>query len=240
MNVSLIVGGCGLLMFGVERVRPGRAFPRVAGWLPRALLFNCAQAMIIFASGFFVSGWASRHRLWSADRLGLIGGALVGYLACTFVFYWWHRWRHEVPQLWRWLHQLHHSPQRLEVLASFYKHPLELLLDSLIGGVTLFLVVGLSPAPATLPALLCGVASLFYHWNICTPRWLGYVIQRPESHCVHHESGVHNYNYSDLPLWDILFGTFRNPCEWDAQCGFEGGRERQILAMLVGREVSES
>jgi sterol desaturase/sphingolipid hydroxylase (fatty acid hydroxylase superfamily) len=37
--------------------------------------------------------------------------------------------------------------------------------------------------------------------------WLGSVFQRPESHCVHHQEGVHSFNYSDLPLWDMLLGV---------------------------------
>ena len=53
-----------------------------------------------------------------------------------------------------------------------------------------------------------------------TPRWLGYLIQRPESHCRHHEFGVHASNYSDLPLWDILFGSFHNPASWEGRAGF--------------------
>ena len=56
--------------------------------------------------------------------------------------------------------------------------------------------------------LLTGIAELFYHWNVRTPHWLGYFVQRPESHCVHHQRGRHRNNYSDLPLWDIAFGTF--------------------------------
>ena len=44
--------------------------------------------------------------------------ALVGYLAITFVYYWWHRARHQSDVLWRVLHQLHHSPARLELAAT--------------------------------------------------------------------------------------------------------------------------
>jgi sterol desaturase/sphingolipid hydroxylase (fatty acid hydroxylase superfamily) len=66
-------------------------------------------------------------RPWSVDGLGTTGGAILGYFVITFVYYWWHRWRHEVPFLWRWLHQVHHSPARIEIITSFYKHPLEML-----------------------------------------------------------------------------------------------------------------
>ena len=52
---------------------------------------------------------------------------------------------------------------------------------------------------------------MFQHANIRTPHWLGYIVQRPESHSAHHERGVHARNYGDLPLFDIIFGTFHNP-----------------------------
>ena len=43
-----------------------------------------------------------------------------------------------------------------------------------------------------------------------TPRWVGYVMQRPEHHSTHHEFNVHNYNYGDIKWWDRFFGTFKD------------------------------
>lgn len=57
------------------------------------------------------------------------------------------------------------------------------------------------------------------------------------SHLVHHQDGLHAYNYADLPLWDMLFGTFRNPREWNESCGF-GKRETRLLEMLAGKDVN--
>ncbi len=71
--------------------------------------------------------------------------------------------------------------------------------------------------------------------DIRTPRWLGYLIQRPESHCVHHQRGWHRNNYSDLPLWDILFGTFENPDASRYSCGFGVDAEQHVGTMLMGR-----
>ena len=84
---------------------------------------------------------------------------------------------------------------------------------------------------------MTGLAELLYHWNVRTPYWLGFLIQRPESHCVHHQQGLHSFNYADLPLWDMLFGTLRNPRTWSASCGFEGQRECRVGEMLRGVEV---
>lgn len=81
---------------------------------------------------------------------------------------------------------------------------------------------------------------IFQHANINTPHWLGYLIQRPENHNIHHGRGVHHYNYPDLPLWDMVFGTFRNPRELrDVRCGFYQGASARLLDMLIGRDVTK-
>jgi sterol desaturase/sphingolipid hydroxylase (fatty acid hydroxylase superfamily) len=236
MNITLCVAIAALFMIVAERAWPGRRWPRVRGWWPRALAASAVQVSIVLAAGLTWDTWFQRWQPWSADALGTPGGALLGYLAITFVYYWWHRARHEVPCLWRWLHQLHHSPQRLEVVTSFYKHPLELAANGVLSSAILYLIVGVGPAAASLAVLLTGLAELFYHWNVRTPHWLGFLVQRPESHCVHHQAELHAWNYADLPVWDALFGTLRNPRAWNGSCGF-GHAEHRLGAMLRGVDV---
>jgi sterol desaturase/sphingolipid hydroxylase (fatty acid hydroxylase superfamily) len=175
--------------------------------------------------------------LWNTQALGITGSAVIGYLVITFIYYWWHRARHQNHFLWRWIHQVHHSPQRIEVITSFYKHPLELIVNSILSSTILYMLVGVDPKAGSLAILLTGLAELFYHWNVKTPYWLGFIFQRPESHCVHHQEGLHKYNYSDLPLWDILFGTFLNPKTFEAKCGFGPERELRLGKMLMGVDV---
>lgn len=239
MLIPAIVFAVALLMFVVELARPGRKWPAVTGWWLRAVFLNLLQVGSVLLGGVVWESWMVRHRLWSADMLGITGGAIVGYIVITFIYYWWHRWRHEVGFLWRWFHQVHHSPQRIELITSFYKHPFELVFNGVLSSAILYLLVGVGPAAASVAVLLTGVAELFYHWNVRTPHWLGYIVQRPESHCIHHQESVHTFNYSDLPLWDMLFGTFRNPEKWDATCGF-GEKEHRLVEMLAGKDVYAS
>ena len=237
MLVTLAVLAVAGIMIAVERAVPGRHWPRVRSWWLRALLLNAVQVGAVWLAGAAWNGFMERHRPWSADGLGLVLGALLGYVAITFVYYWWHRWRHEVGFLWRWFHQVHHSPQRIEVITSFYKHPFEIVFNSALSSAILYLGLGVGREAASLAVLLTGLAELFYHWNVRTPYWLGFVFQRPESHCIHHQEGVHSFNYSDLPLWDWLFGTLRNPRSFEARCGF-GEREERLGEMLLGVDVN--
>jgi sterol desaturase/sphingolipid hydroxylase (fatty acid hydroxylase superfamily) len=55
---------------------------------------------------------------------------------------------------------------------------------------------------------------------------------------VHHAKGVHAYNYSDLPLFDILFGTFKNPSRYVSETGFYQGASERISDMLLFKDVS--
>jgi sterol desaturase/sphingolipid hydroxylase (fatty acid hydroxylase superfamily) len=238
MLVAGTVLAVALVMMAIEATRPGRSFPKVANWYVRAMAFNGFQALSVFTLGGVADHFFQTHRPWSLEGLGPVGGALVGYLVHSFVYYWWHRWRHEVPFFWRWIHQLHHSPQRIEIVTSFYKHPIEIALNGVISSAVLFGLLGLSPEAGTGAFLISGLAELLYHWNVKTPHWLGYIIQRPESHCVHHEEGLHGYNYGDLPVFDWMFGTLRNPPEWQKTCGLGPENEHRVLEMLAGVDVT--
>ncbi len=241
MSIVIFITACvGLLMLLIERRHPGRLWPSPKTWVLRALAFNTAQTTVIFISGLTWNHWLAVHSLVHLHSGYALLDAALGYFVITFVFYWWHRWRHEVPQLWLWLHQIHHSPKRLELLTTFYKHPVEIVLDSILSSLVAYTLLGLSPAAGTMAFVMTGLAEMFYHWNIRTPQWLGCFIQRPESHCVHHQRGVHRYNYSDLPIWDLLFGTFKNPPSYTRDCGFDGEREEKLADMLKGKNVLRS
>lgn len=238
MTFSFIVFLVSLKMFILELFKPARKWMPVVNWWGRAFLLNAIGWFTVFIYGTSLSTWMAEHRLWSADGLGVTGGAALGYLVLSFVNYWWHLLRHKSTFFWRWFHQIHHSPQRIEVLTTFYKHPIEAFVDSLLAAPILYLVVGLSIKAAAGALLLAGLIEIFFHWNIRTPYWLGYVIQRPESHCVHHQEGLHAYNYADIPIWDMLFGTFRNPRSWNEKCGMGQEVESQLVKMLCGIDLT--
>jgi len=47
--------------------------------------------------------------------------------------------------------------------------------------------------------------------NVRTPVWLGYLVQRPESHSLHQARGLHADDYGNFALWDMVFGIFEIP-----------------------------
>ena len=238
MTATLIVLCVAIGMIAVEAIAPARRWPSVRGWIPRALFLNAVQGGVVFLTGATWDRWFPQIHLLDLSDVATVPGALVGYVFITFVYYWWHRGRHEIPFLWRWFHQVHHSPQRIEIITSFYKHPVELIANGALSSLLLYGVLGVNPAAGAVAVTLTGLAELFYHWNVRTPYWLGFLIQRPESHCIHHRDGWHRSNFADLPLWDMLFGTFDNPRDHSAACGFGPERETRLREMLLGRDVN--
>ena len=178
------------------------------------------------------------HTLLNLRPLGTVVGGIVGFALADIASYGIHRLLHNVPFFWRWAHQMHHSAERVDIAGSAYLHPVDNFIQ---GGVNILAVMllGLSPTAAALAGYISFFVGAFQHMNVRTPHWLGYVIQRPEAHAVHHTRGVHAYNYGNFMVWDLLFGTFRNPASFAGPAGFWDGASSKVGAMLIGRDVGE-
>ena len=237
MSNVLVVLFVAALVFGAERLWPNVKLERVPHWYARAFLFNSVQAAIAMYSIYLWDVWFARFPLLSISSWPIALQVLTGYLTITFVYYWWHRARHSIPLLWRFLHQLHHSPARMELITSFYKNPIEILLNGILSSAILYVLLGLSATGVGLTVLATGLAEFVYHMNIRTPHVMGLFFQRPEMHRIHHQRGLHHFNYSDLPVWDMLFGTYRNPAVVINQTGFPNDNENRVGALLRGIEL---
>ena len=227
----------GALIFW-EALFPARRLPRAAFWRTRGL---GAFAVFFLLSSYLPLLWSEtllRFQLFDLTALPTWAGTLVGLLVYEAGVYVWHRSMHGSAVLWRGLHQMHHSAERLDTYGAFWFGPLDMVGWTALSSLCLTLVVGLSPQATTIVLYITTFLSVFQHANIRTPRWLGYVVQRPESHSVHHQRGVHAFNYSDLPVFDLVFGTFRNPASHAPEQGFWDGASTQVAGMLAFRDIS--
>jgi sterol desaturase/sphingolipid hydroxylase (fatty acid hydroxylase superfamily) len=222
----------------LERAVPGWRLPRVKSWPLRVVAINLVQLGVVLLAGVTWEKWLSSWSVFDLSaHVSAVAGGLIAYFVATFVFYWWHRWRHEVHFLWLAFHQIHHSPQRIEVITSFYKHPGEMLVNSILGSLLVYTLLGLSLEAGAVYTACTALGEFFYHTNVKTPRWVGYFFQRPEMHRIHHQYGRHRNNYGDIVWWDMLFGTYENPEEFTATCGFDDAREQRLGDMLRYRDV---
>jgi len=233
---SILVVVATVIFLVLERMFPGRELPKARGWYWRALLVNFAQlAITLVTARVWIQLFDVSVFHLAAWNVPIVEG-LAGWVVGTFFFYWRHVLRHK-KGFWLLFHQIHHSPSRIEIVTSFYKHPLEILSDALLSALVLYPLLGCSMMGAFWYNFFAATGEYFYHANIRTPKWLRYIIQTPELHSIHHQYNVHKYNFSDVPIWDRLFGTYRDTSEFAERCGFPAGAEQRLGAMLLFKDV---
>jgi sterol desaturase/sphingolipid hydroxylase (fatty acid hydroxylase superfamily) len=230
-----------LSMFGAlalaEHLFPGRPLPRVPGWQARALAIFAVYFLLSSYLPLFWTDALAPLQVLDLSGWPTVAAAALGLLVYELFAYAYHRGMHSVDAWFRISHQMHHSAERLDVYGAFWFSPLDIVGWTLVPSVVLT-VLGLPPAAATSTILVITFLGMFQHANLRTPRWLGYFVQRPESHTIHHARGIHAKNYADLPLIDLLFGTFDNPRGFGHEIGFWDGASARVLDMLLGRDVS--
>lgn len=234
-TVTLAVPALFVVLVAMERWRPARPLPRVPGWRWKGVAFFLV-AGAVSALVPALCGALLRPRLLHLEDAGVVPTTIVGFVAVELFLYAWHRLRH-ATFLWR-VHQLHHSAERVDMFGATFSHPLDLASTNLVIAAVATVVLGLGSTAAALVGFLVTACAFFQHANVRTPVWLGYLVQRPEAHSVHHARGIHAGNYCDLPLWDLVFGTFKNPARFEAEAGFHDGASRELCALLIGRDVA--
>ncbi|MEL7185978.1 MAG: sterol desaturase family protein [Pseudomonadota bacterium] len=238
-----ILGYAGLALIPafilLDAFRGSRSYKRQRAWRLRGVVVTVAAVWLSMQVAYMWASLLGDYTLFDLTGLGAGWGAVLGIVVYEFVHYWYHRAIHRFDFLWHFAHQMHHSAERIDAFGAYYLHPVDVFFFTTWGSLVFVPVLGLSAEAAAIGAVFLTFNAMFQHANIRTPHWLGYFIQRPESHCVHHGRGLHQYNYADLPLWDIVFGTFVNPRSVDGmEAGFYDGASLRIPEMLVFSDVS--
>lgn len=234
---TLAVLGLFAALMVLERLAPARPMPALRGWLPRAFAAMALYFLLAAYLPLLLADALAPLRLLDLAGWPTALAAAAGVLVYELGAYAYHRAMHESTLLFRLLHQMHHSAERLDVTSAFWFSPLDMVGWTLVASVTLT-IAGLPPEAATPALLFVNFLAVFQHANLRTPRWVGVLVQRPESHSLHHARGVHRFNYADLPLIDMLFGTFRNPAGFAPETGFWHGASKRVADMMLGRDVS--
>lgn len=164
-----------------------------------------------------------------------VAEGLLFYFAYSFGNYWFHRIKHSNKYLWRYAHRFHHSTSQMETRVAFYRHPTEIVLNTIYLIVLGKLIFGVSTEALVLALAIEGCLESFHHANITIPKrfhWLGYIVQLPGMHLVHHQYGLHRFNYAPF-LWDTVFKTVRIPTDWDKRLGL--AKSHDIGAIFLFR-----
>lgn len=237
----IIIGGVVTLFVSfalLDTVIPARKQTQVALWRTRGLMGFFLYYAIAFYAPVLWDGLLAEHTLFNAASLPFWAQFGIGFFVFEALVYAWHRTMHAITPIWRHVHQTHHSAERVDIWGAFWFHPLDMIGWAFVGSLALVGGVGVDVPAAITINLIGSFCAMFQHSNLSTPKWLGYVVMRPESHAVHHERGVHGYNYGDVPWFDMLFGTFRNPERAPSEAGFFDGASNRIWSLLIGRKLA--
>ena len=207
----------------LERIYPNRSHSLQPNWLQlwlQVVLFALCWLQLVS----YLWHYYSTDGLFSLDQYSLVGQVMIFYLVYSFGNYWFHRWKHANPWLWKYVHSLHHAPHHMDMMVTYFRHPFEIVLNTvyliLVGKVILN-----APFTVLLLALMIeGALESFHHSNTRIPasfRWLGKFVQLPEMHCIHHQRGLHKFNYAPI-IWDGVFNTACIPDSFQEKIGLKG------------------
>lgn len=175
------------------------------------LLVSVGQYLCEAASGLLLLPLyvgVQQHKLFELPSG--VGTFVALAVLLDFVYYWVHRFSHEVRWMWA-THVVHHSSGYLNLTTSF-----RLGWTGLLSGVWLFWIplvwIGFTPMQI-INAIAVNLIYQFFTHSVTKSRFgpLEWVLNTPSHHRVHHAVAPQylDKNYGGIfIIWDRLFGTF--------------------------------
>ena len=183
-------------------------------------LFELAPASALISAvmsfgAVYISGGLLRHLFGQATGIhfNIAGaplmvqtGALL--LLYTLLDYWSHRLDHS--RIFWPLHRFHHSAESFSVLTAARIHPA--MFTAAITTVLPGVLLGCTRGALADVGLFIAILRLVIHSRIDSGfGWVGrWIVQSPLHHRLHHSFNRMPFNSALLPIWDRLFGTWRD------------------------------
>jgi sterol desaturase/sphingolipid hydroxylase (fatty acid hydroxylase superfamily) len=175
--------------------------------------------------GIAVEAWAG-WPLWVLAPLAVI--------AYDFADYWTHRVLH-IRVLWP-IHAIHHSDPDVNGLTAYRIHFLEGL-AMWVCYALLLTWIGLPPEAIGLAALFRALHNIYVHIDVDWDHGpFHFVLASPRFHRWHHADHAEAYDRNlanVLPVWDVLFGTYRNLGKLDVPLGANGVPQHDIVRLTL-------
>ena len=162
---------------------------------------------------------------------------IAGVFLLDFADYWFHRWDHKIPMLWR-QHRVHHSDTTMDASTALRQFPTELIYFT-IGELVISVIFGIDIMSMNLFLLVLLPLFFMQHSSLKYPEWtdslFGWILVTPNYHKVHHEQDQYytDSNYGTIfIIWDRLFGTFKSKPVEEITYGlkeFEGSKKQSFL-----------
>lgn len=174
-------------------------------------------------------------RLWPAEAPFALR-VVLAFLLVELFSYWFHRLAHRAPLFWR-FHQTHHVVHQLTALKAVRTNPIDNAFFYVARIVPLMLI-GAGSAEVIAVISFGATLGLLSHANVdVSERVLGWVVNYPRYHAVHHSADLaeSNSNFGcHTIVWDRVFGTFRSePAPGPVQLGVHPLTARSLWQELV-------
>lgn len=140
---------------------------------------------------------------------------LEAVLIVNICGYFAHRLVHTIPFLWK-FHAVHHSSRELDWLAAARVHPLDQIFIRAFAIIPIY-ILGFTKEVFGAYLIVALFHGIFIHSNVRFKfNFLRGIITTPEYHHWHHSNhtSARNKNFAgQLPILDMLFGTYYHPKE---------------------------
>jgi sterol desaturase/sphingolipid hydroxylase (fatty acid hydroxylase superfamily) len=202
-----------MLIIGLELLLSNYRHRKLYSWKDTAanmylMLLNGLIDLLFRGVYVVILDYFYRHHIFSFSHVVVYWFMLV--LLEDFLYYWLHRFDHEVRFFWA-VHVTHHSSEQLNFTVGFRSSVFQPLYRFLYF-IPLALM-GFKPLDIIFIYSATQIWGIFVHTELINKMgWLEYFLVTPSHHRVHHAS---NPKYLDknmgmfLIIWDKLFGTFQ-------------------------------
>jgi ornithine lipid hydroxylase len=225
----------------IPRKRENSLFRDGQSWndIGHMLFFKLGIRPLIWMLALFIvtvvaSHWHNNAGIWPS-HLNVVLQFLLLILGFDLIGYCYHRVLHRFDFLFA-FHSLHHDTPHMHVLKANRLHVGEEVINFMLLVPALILV-----GCPTQMVIWLGMWEVFEgnlsHSNVDQrfPHWFHYIVRTVDVHYIHHsvEGRQQNSNFGGLPIWDLVFGTYRHP--FDAQVSKTGLEGYPIPRSFLGQ-----
>jgi sterol desaturase/sphingolipid hydroxylase (fatty acid hydroxylase superfamily) len=202
-----------IIIIGLELLLSNYGHKKAYTWKDTAaniylMLLNACLDLFVRGAYLLVLTWFFHYHVFSFTNIIIYWIMLLVFE--DFLYYWLHRFDHEIRLFWA-VHVTHHSSQQLNFSVGFRSSVFQPLYR-FIYFIPLALL-GFKPLDIVFIYSATQIWGIFVHTELINKMgWLEHILVTPSHHRVHHAS---NPKYLDmnmgmfLIIWDKVFGTFQ-------------------------------
>ena len=176
------------------------------------IIFTIATYSTLYSNQLthFYGEFSAQHAFFDLHE-NTFWTTILAFFVGDFIYYWLHRYSHEVRLGWA-THIVHHTPEKLNISAS-YRIAATGLLSFFWLAYPLMLLIGFSSKMMFFWVVAGMVYQFWIHTDVIPKLgWFEWIFNTPSHHRVHHATNKEyiDCNYGGiLIIFDRMFGTYR-------------------------------